>query len=68
MNSRVLLITMALAACLGLGGTRTARAEISDADKAFLDTKAASDIARCAAGTLTAVKIHEDSAKQLPSR
>jgi putative membrane protein len=35
---------MVLAACLGLG-TRTACAEISDADKAFLDTMAASDMA-----------------------
>ena len=35
---------MVLAAGLGLG-TTTARAEISDADKAFLDTMAASDLA-----------------------
>ena len=43
MNSTVLL-TMALAACLGLGAGN-ARAEISDADKAFLDAMAASDMA-----------------------
>lgn len=35
---------MVLAACLGLG-TRTSCAEIGDADKAFLDTMAASDMA-----------------------
>ena len=44
MNSTLLLTTMVLAACFGLG-TSTARAEISDADKAFLDTMAASDMA-----------------------
>jgi putative membrane protein len=44
MNSTPLLTTMVLAACFGLG-TTTAQAEISDADKAFLDTMAASDMA-----------------------
>jgi putative membrane protein len=44
MNSKALLMAMVLAACLCLG-LGTARAEISDADKAFLDTMAASDMA-----------------------
>ncbi len=44
MNSRGLLTAMLLVACFGLG-TRTACAEISDADKAFLDAMAASDMA-----------------------
>ena len=43
MNSKVLLMAM-IAACLG-PGLDTARAEISDADKVFLDTMAASDVA-----------------------
>jgi putative membrane protein len=44
MYSKVLLLTMVLASCPGLG-TRTAWAEISEADKAFLDTMATSDTA-----------------------
>jgi len=43
MNSNVLL-TVVLATCFGLGASN-ARAEISDADKAFLDAMAASDMA-----------------------
>ncbi len=44
MSSKVLLMTMVLASCLGLEA-RTAWAEISEADKAFLDTMAAGDTA-----------------------
>jgi putative membrane protein len=44
MKSTALLTTMAVVAGLGLG-TTTACAEISDADKAFLDAMAASDMA-----------------------
>lgn len=37
-------MTMVISSCLGLN-PRTAKAEISDADKAFPDTMAASDMA-----------------------
>ena len=53
MNSGILLTTMILAAGLGLNA-RTARAEISDADKAFLDTMAASDMAEVELSRLAA--------------
>ena len=43
-NSRVLMLTVAAACGLGLG-VGTARADISDTDKAFLDAMASSDMA-----------------------
>lgn len=53
MKSGILLMTMILSACLGLNA-RTARAEISDTDKAFLDTMAASDMAEVELSRLAA--------------